>query len=97
MSSGKHLRKNLARLRQARETLENSLKQATGAAGAKSSGRRNINVATRVNKAVATNSGEPDTIRGASSTQSVKITQGPGGTEEVSESTNVQISSGGHT
>jgi len=97
MSSGKHLRKNLARLRQARDTLESSLRQATDAAGAKNSGRRNINVATRVNKAVATNFGEPDTIRGASSTQSVKITQDPGGTEEVSESTNVQISSGGHT
>jgi len=97
MSRKQQLRKNLARLRQARDTLESSLKQAAEATGPKSTGRRNINLATRVNKAVATNFGEPDTVRGASSTQRVKITQNPGGSEEVSETTNVQLSSGGHT
>ena len=80
-----------------RDTLESSLKRATEAAGPKRAGRRNVNLATRVNKAVVTNIGEPDTLRGASSKQSVKITQDPGGTEEVFESTDVQLSSGGHT
>jgi len=97
MARNQQLRKNLARLSQARDKLESSLEQATERAGAKKAGGRNVNLATRVNKAVATNFGTQDTIRGASSKQSVKIAQTPGGTEEVSESTNVQISSGGHT
>ncbi len=97
MTRKEQLRRKLARLSQVRGTLQSSLERVTGAAGPKRAGRRNVNLATRVNKAVATSFGGPDTVRGASSSQSVKIAQGPGGTEQVSESTDVQLSSGGHT
>ena len=89
------LRKDLARLSRARDTVESSLKQA--ARTAKVPGVRNINMATRVNKAVTTNIGETDTAMGASSKQSVTIAQHPGGTGEVSETTSVQVSHQRHT
>ena len=95
MSRGGQLRKNLARLSRARNTVESSLKQA--ARTAKVPGGRNINLATRVNKAVTTNIGETDTVRGASSRQSVRIAQGPGGTGQVSDTTSVQVSHEQHT
>ncbi len=91
MARDEQLRKNLARLRRARETVESSIGRAAQMV-AKSEGKRNVNVATRVNKAVATNVGEPGTVEGASSTQHVRITQNPGGTTEMSESTSVQES-----
>lgn len=87
------LRKNLARLSRARDTVESSLKQAAK----KKPGGRNVNVAIRVNKAVTTNIGETDTAMGASSTQSVRIAQDPGGTGEVSGTTGVQVSPQRHT
>jgi hypothetical protein len=90
MPGDERLRKNLARLSRARDTAESSLKQAVRAA--KRRGGRNVNLATRVNKAVTANVGEPDTVKGASSKQSVRIAQDPGGIDEVSETTSVQVS-----
>ena len=82
------LGKDLARLSRARATVESSLKQAARAA--KKRGVRNVNLATRVNKAVTTNIGERDTVRGASSR--LRVAQDPGVTDEVSETTSVQVS-----
>jgi hypothetical protein len=48
---------------------------------------RNINVAHRVNKAVSANIGEPNSVQGASSHQSVTINQDPGGTSIESHDT----------
>ncbi|HEX8220322.1 MAG TPA: hypothetical protein VF914_14090 [Chloroflexia bacterium] len=95
MSREGQLRKSLARLSRARDTVERSLKQA--ARTAKRPGQRNINLASRVNKAVTTDIGETDTVRGASSRQSVRIAQGPGGTGQVSDTKSVQVSHEQHT
>lgn len=92
MSGKEHLRKNMDRLSRLRGSLESSLKQVEQTTQGKKAGRRNINLATRVNKAEAINAGEPNSVKGATSKQHVKITQGPGGTEEVIETHDVQIS-----
>jgi type II secretory pathway component PulM len=92
MARDEQLRKNLARLSRIKDTVEDSLRHAAEQAGAKNNGKRNVNVSTRVNKAVVTNIGQPNSVEGASSRQSVKITQTPEGTRETSETNSVQFS-----
>lgn len=89
MARDKQLHKNIARLNRIKDAVEGSLDRIEKAAGGKGAGNRNINLATRVNKAVVANIGEPNSAKGASSKQSVTITQDPGGTREVSETTEV--------
>jgi hypothetical protein len=92
MARDEQLRKNLARLGRIKATVEGSLRHAAEQASAKNSGKRNVNVSTRVNKAVVTNTGRPNSVEGASSRQGVRITQTPEGTRETSETTSVQFS-----
>jgi hypothetical protein len=92
MPGKEQLRKNLDRLNRMRDTVENSLKQVDEIARGKKTGTRNVNVSTRVNKAEAINTGEPNTVKGASSRQHVRIKQSSVGTEEVYESTDVHVS-----
>ncbi|MDQ5823042.1 MAG: hypothetical protein M3441_02390 [Chloroflexota bacterium] len=92
MPGKEQLRKNLDKLNRMRDTVESSLKHVDEIARGKKAGRRNVNIATRVNKAATINTGEPNTAQGASSRQHVRIKQTPGGTEEVYESTDVHVS-----
>ncbi|MEA2573308.1 MAG: hypothetical protein QOH93_606 [Chloroflexia bacterium] len=91
MSGKEQLRKNLDRLSRLRDTVQNSLKHLDETTQGNKT-RRNVNLSTRVNKAVAANTGESNSVKGASSKQHVRIKQGPGGTEEVYENTDVQVS-----
>ena len=89
MAQNKELHNSIARLSRIKDAVEGSLGRLEKAAGSKGAGNRNINLATRVNKAVVANIDEPNSAKGASSKQSVAITQDPGGTREVSETTEV--------
>lgn len=92
MPGKEQLRKNLDRLNRVRDTVEGSLKHVDGIARSKKAGRRNVNIAGRVNRAATITTGEPNTAQGASSRQHVRIKQTPGGTEEMYESTDVSVS-----
>jgi len=79
------LKRHLAGLNRIKDAVEGSLKRIESQTRSKKGGKRNINVASRVNRSVVANVGEQDSAKGASSKQSVIITQDPGGTHEVTE------------
>jgi len=85
MARNQQLKRNIARLNRIKDAVKGSLERASSEARTKRGGKHNINVASRLNKAVVANVGEPNSAKGASSKQSVIITQDPGGTHEVAE------------
>ena len=83
MSRGDNLKRGMDDLKRGiKRAVEESVTRAEDADGEDA---HNINVAGRVNKAVATNIGEPGSVQGVSSKQKVRIRQNGDETYEETE------------